>query len=77
MLFMVMDKMQGRLYLVQAEHKYHARRRVRDRQLAEMSNEERDRQGYALVDMNNFGVCEVQAEKIDFMEVEPMWIESL
>lgn len=77
MLFMVMDKVQGRLYLVQAEHKYHARRRVRDRQLQEMSNEERARQGYALVDMNEFGVCEVQAEKIDFMEVEPMWIEAL
>ena len=77
MLFMVMDKMQGRLYLVQADHKYHARRRVRDRQLQEMSNEERERQGYALVDMNNFGVCEVQADKIDFMEVEPTWVEAL
>lgn len=77
MLFMVMDKMQGRLYLVQADHKYHARRRVRDRQLQEMSNAERERQGYALVDMNAFGVCEVQADKIDFMEVEPMWIEAL
>jgi RNA polymerase-binding transcription factor DksA len=77
MLFMVMDKVQGRLYLVQADHKYHARRRVRDAQLEEMSNEERERKGYALVDMTTFGVCEVQADKIDFMEVEPTWVEML
>ena len=50
---------------------------MRDAQLTEMSNEERDRKGYALVDMNDFGVCEVQADKIDFMEVDPTWVEML
>lgn len=77
MLFIVMDKCLGRMYLVQADHKYHARRRVRDRQLQEMSNEDRERLGYALVDMENYGVCELQADKIDFMEVEPTWVEAL
>ena len=77
MLFIVMDKCLGRMFLVQADHKYHARRRVRDRQLQEMSNEKRAELGYALVDMNNFGVCELQADTIDFMEVEPTWVEAL
>lgn len=76
-LFIVMDKALGRMYIVRADHKYHARRRVRDMQLAEMSNEERKKHGFMLVDINNYGITELQADKIDFMEVEPTWVGML
>lgn len=76
-LFIVMDKGYGRMYIVRADNKYHARRRIRDKQLAEMSNEDRERLGYVVVEMSNFGVCELKTDEIDLVEVEPTWVSML